>query len=181
MKMKKLNRKGFTLIELLAVIVILAIVMGVAANAVLNVMNDSRKNTLQSSAKSAADAFRTAYAETELRNTDVILGIPKDTLEGGAPVKLVAKGENNTIKHNAFKPLGISTENYDEDNSYVIYQNGGFMVCLTAKKGGSYYLSKAATKKSKDMNPPSSGTGTAEFTGNVEIMWACSDDTNSWS
>ena len=44
-KRKKLNNKGFTLIELLAVIVILAIVMGVAANAILNVMNDSRKNT----------------------------------------------------------------------------------------------------------------------------------------
>ena len=174
--MKKLNRKGFTLIELLAVIVILAIVMGVAANAVLNVMNDSRKNTLESSAKSAADAFRTAYAETELTHASAILDIDKTTLEGGDPVPLVEKDG-----HNAFKPLGISTENYDEDNSYVIYQNGGFMVCLTAKKGGSYYLSKAATKKSKDMNPPSSGTGTAEFTGNVEIMWACSDDTNSWT
>ena len=171
--MKKLNRKGFTLIELLAVIVILAIVMGVAANAVLNVMNDSRKNTLESSAKSAADAFRTAYAETELRHTEVILGLSKDELEGGAPIKLSP----------AFNSLGISKENYDENNSYVIYQNGGFMVCLTAKKGGSYYLSKAATGKSKDMNPPSSGTGTNEITASNDAkkMWACSDDTNSWT
>ena len=72
--MKKLNNKGFTLIELLAVIVILAVVMGVAASSVLSAMNNSRKSSLQDSALSAADAFRTAFAEASLNNTNVILG-----------------------------------------------------------------------------------------------------------
>jgi len=42
--MKKLNKKGFTLIELLAVIVILAVVLGIAIPAVSQYITKSRKN-----------------------------------------------------------------------------------------------------------------------------------------
>lgn len=42
--MKKLNEKGFTLIELLAVIVILAVVLGIAIPAVSQYITKSRKN-----------------------------------------------------------------------------------------------------------------------------------------
>ena len=55
--MKKLNNKGFTLIELLAVIVILAIVMGISANAVLTSINNSRRSSLYSAAQNAANTL----------------------------------------------------------------------------------------------------------------------------
>lgn len=170
MKMKKLNRKGFTLIELLAVIVILAIVMGVAANAVLNVMNDSRKNTLQSSAKSAADAFRTAYAENQLKNSSTILGLSSSTVLGGTPTKLTDAGTS----------LNITTTNYELDKSYVYYEEntGSFTVCLVAKEGASYYLEKAATEKTKQLG---SGSAAVNIGDGTKTMWACSDDTNSWT
>ena len=45
--MKKLNRKGFTLIELLAVIVILAVVMGIAITSVLSSMNSARAGAVE--------------------------------------------------------------------------------------------------------------------------------------
>ena len=45
------NKKGFTLVELLAVIVVLAIVMGIAAVAITNVLDTTRKNAYVASAK----------------------------------------------------------------------------------------------------------------------------------
>ena len=60
---RKLNNKGFTLIELLAVIVILAIVMGLAANSVINSINNSRKSTLYSAAQAAANSLNTWVTE----------------------------------------------------------------------------------------------------------------------
>ena len=60
---KRLDNKGFTLIELLAVIVILAIVMGISANSVLNSINQSRKSSLHSTAQNAANNFNTWISE----------------------------------------------------------------------------------------------------------------------
>ena len=168
--MKKLNNKGFTLIELLAVIVILAIVMGVAANAVLNVMNDSRKNTLQSSAKSAADAFRTAYAEYQLTRSSKILGINSTDL-----IKTTATSVALT---DAAKSLGISSTNYELGSSYVYFNpsTSTFAVCLVAKSTGSYYLASAV--RATDVTAANSPVNKILA---KNTMWACSDDTHSWS
>ena len=45
------NKKGFTLVELLAVIVVLAIVMGIAAVSLTNVMDTTRKNAYVATAQ----------------------------------------------------------------------------------------------------------------------------------
>lgn len=60
---RKLNNKGFTLIELLAVVVILAIVMGVAATSVLTSINNSRKSSLVSTAQNLANTLNTWVSE----------------------------------------------------------------------------------------------------------------------
>lgn len=67
---RKLNNKGFTLIELLAVIVILAIVMGLAANSVINSINNSRKSTLHSTAQGAANSLNTWVTEDSAVTND---------------------------------------------------------------------------------------------------------------
>ena len=51
---KKQTKKGFTLVELLAVIVILAIVVGISMTTVLSVIKDSKKKALQVAADSLA-------------------------------------------------------------------------------------------------------------------------------
>ena len=65
-KRKKLNNKGFTLIELLAVVVILAIVMGIAATSVLRSINQSRTSSLLSAAQNAANTLNTWASEDSL-------------------------------------------------------------------------------------------------------------------
>lgn len=63
--MKRLNKKGFTLIELLAVIVILAILLGVAIPAVSNYINSSRKSGFVDNILMYVDAARTSSVTNE--------------------------------------------------------------------------------------------------------------------
>lgn len=54
------NRKGFTLVELLAVIVILALIMGIAAFSMQGVTENVRISSMKSSAISYLDGVRTS-------------------------------------------------------------------------------------------------------------------------
>ena len=53
------NRKGFTLVELLAVIVILALIMGIAVVAMSGVIDSSEKNSARRTAANVIDGVRT--------------------------------------------------------------------------------------------------------------------------
>ena len=53
-KIKEKTKNGFTLVELLAVIVILAIILVIAVPKVINVIDDAKKATLESTAKMIA-------------------------------------------------------------------------------------------------------------------------------
>lgn len=59
------NSKGFTLIELLAVIVILAIIALITTPIILNVIEDSRKNSAVDKAWGTIDAVRLAYSQAQ--------------------------------------------------------------------------------------------------------------------
>ena len=64
--MKKLNRKGFTLIELLAVITIMGILLLVAIPAVSRTIENTRRDTFVSTAKSYINALKTSIAADEV-------------------------------------------------------------------------------------------------------------------
>ena len=143
--MKKLNNKGFTLIELLAVIVILAVVMGVATTSVLSAMNNSRKNSLLNSALSAADAFRTSYAEYSLGGDRKLLGHTDNDSSDTTNADLIKGIPQNLTKY--ADGLNITDGNYDLENSMVKFDTttSAFTVCLVAKPTGSYYVAAAST------------------------------------
>lgn len=58
------NQKGFTLVELLAVIVILALIMGIAAYSMQGVTENVKISSIKSSAMSFVDGVRTTLLST---------------------------------------------------------------------------------------------------------------------
>ena len=67
----KLNKKGFTLVELLAVIIILAVVVGITIPAVLTAVNDAQKKQFETASKNAADWFDRQYQAYLVGNTAI--------------------------------------------------------------------------------------------------------------
>ena len=98
------NKKGFTLVELLAVIVVLAIVMGIAAVAITNVLDSTRKNAYVASAKQFIAGAKT------LVNSDMM------SIQLGESAVYAPKCEStsNTKKIPLYK---IKTENAATDKS----------------------------------------------------------------
>lgn len=66
----KLNNKGFTLIEVLAVVVILAVVGGIAVKSVLNTINNSKKSSYNIMIENIKTASKVIYEEIE--NNDIL-------------------------------------------------------------------------------------------------------------
>ena len=62
------NRKGFTLVELLAVIVVLAIVMGLAVVAITGVLDNARKATFAADAKSFLEGAHSLVNADDINN-----------------------------------------------------------------------------------------------------------------
>ena len=90
-------KKGFTLIELLAVIVILAIIALIAVPIVVNIINDSKKESLQRSIDLYVDHVQKAITKYQMTHPDFN---PKEcTIENkeltcdGTPIEVEMKGQ----------------------------------------------------------------------------------------
>lgn len=129
-KFKRLNRKGFTLIELLAVIVILAIVMGISATSVLRSINQSRTSSLLSAAQNAANTLNTWVSEDSLITTTAdqhigtssafytaVNGVNKDTWVCLSDTMTIANGGSSV---SVLKALGLSGASTDADTGDVL-------------------------------------------------------------
>lgn len=198
---KRLNNKGFTLVELLAVVVILAVVMSIAATQVLSSMNNSKKGSLNNSAKSVSQAFQTKYSEAMVTGSaaeiykDIMgtVGYDFNTATPDSPkfyyLSEGLKDELNlspaiyrlTTAGSISSPEEESSGGYEATESFVAFNGSTVVVCMIAKQSGSYYVAdftkkKSATVLGKTVNF-SKGTGESG-----EVMWACSTDaTNSWT
>ena len=92
--MKKLNRKGFTLVELLAVIIILAIVVGISIPAVLTTINNTRTKAFQAAVSSVADWVDRQYQAYNVSDSSIV------TVDSYWTTACVTNGtsENGTLK-----------------------------------------------------------------------------------
>ena len=150
--MKKLNRKGGTLVEPRAVIVILAIVVGIALTTVLPTLKKSRQEAFDLTANTVADYVEKQY-QLSLLNSDA------PTIEFGTSTV------PHTITANEYKAAGVKADNYRAGTWYVD-ANGRACVTLTAAtntnpngstgKAGEYY-----------------DAGTAEGTSDVATSSGC--------
>ena len=142
----KLNRKGFTLVELLAVIVILAIVVGIALTTVLPTLKKSRQEAFELTANTAADYLEKQYQLTLIGD---LSGATLE-MEGGIPMKKVVgeeyTGPSHTISADDFKRAGLKADNYVAGVStwYIDPSTGRACVWLKARtgtgnQGGEYY------------------------------------------
>ena len=106
------NKKAFTLVELLAVIVILAVILVIAVPQILDVIDSSKKGSLESSAKLIASTAEKKYAE--------FLALGKDT----STIKC-----SDVTKLND-KDYGVCTISFDE--------NGKATVSIKGKENGKF-------------------------------------------
>lgn len=148
-KRKRLNNKGFTLIELLAVVVILAIVMGIAATSVLSSINNSRKSTLLSTAQNAANQLNTWAAEDALSTETSTMHIGTDSSfyttvsASGKTDKWYCLNDSSMIVNNGGSPVGILTalglKGAPDDSTGDIVTNGTAPTITS----GSYSVTRA--------------------------------------
>lgn len=202
-KRKRLNNKGFTLIELLAVVVILAVVMGIAMTSVLSAMNKSRGGSLEDSAITIAQAFNTKYTESLVGGTPT--GVYGDVANAGAftgydfsidnayeftvalrntfnmSVDDYVFSEANTTA-TAAKQITTPTNNLTK--SFVAFDSNeaSFLVCLVAKDSGGYYVDNYSINNPNNTgNPKGVNFDGKTYTFANDIMFACSNGVTSWS
>ncbi len=181
--MKGLNNKGFTLIELLAVIVILALVVGITVPSVLNSMNSSRISTLHTNAVSFANWYNETVAQDELLNSDdktipaavaqyvaqnekwqclTTVGDPSDTTENLANLYDLS-GSNFKLDGTAPTDTGDPTVNANTCSAIRSY-DGKIEVLLVANPEGRYNVNSYVVTYaiSSEDNGCTGGTKTCE-------------------
>lgn len=97
--MKKMNNKGFTLVELIAIVVLLALVMGIGAISVTKIINNAKEKDYQLLVENIKSAVELYYQECKYSN-DMIIDCPSLN-SGWYYIYLEDLVDNGFIKGNA--------------------------------------------------------------------------------
>lgn len=158
--MKKLNNKGFTLVELLAVIIILAIVVGISIPAITNVINDSKNNAMgvavDAAEKYLTDQFgymNVDYNTASKAFTDVVSG----------PVTTAQKLEWSDSNQAALlKAMGFKKENVTSAEFTISADGVACVKILTIPTNSEYYSTTYFSANAGVATPKTTGADIAK-------------------
>ena len=132
--MKKLNRKGFTLVELLAVIIILAIVVGISIPAITNIINDSKNSSLGVAVDAAEKYVTDQYAFMQLDNSNTSAAF-EAKITGSGTYTLNPTDDATLLKEMGFDPLDVTSV------TVTLNDNGKACITVTSIPTTSQYYS----------------------------------------
>lgn len=152
--MKRLNRKGFTLVELLAVIIILAIVVGITIPAVLTTTSKAKAKAFKTAAQTSADwierqyqIINTGLEDEEMATIDEdIKAVIEDATDSEQTFTTTGSGSGPEFARKFVYATGLNTNNIEQIKFKIT--NGRACVTLTAKAGGDYEGAGDATLNS---------------------------------
>lgn len=144
--MKKMNNKGFTLVELIAIVVLLALVMGIGAISVTKIINNAKEKDYQLLVENIKSAVELYYQECKYSN-DMIIDCPEANNFMGNDSYTIAL--NDLVKYGYLKTNGTNSDGdgilvNPIDNKYIgdcqfqfMYVDGKFAYGTNYESGSS--------------------------------------------
>ena len=151
------NKKGFALVELLAVIVILALIMGIAVVSIGSVLSSSRNKVMFENAQSVISGVKKQFAINNEAPEGNAYGFNSSLLESGGITSplggnfLYGTPTANVITTGLWKLASVPTTCTASTESYIkVDANGVYTICLTAGAGNKYITGTEAEMSAQD-------------------------------
>lgn len=123
------NKKGFTLIELLAVIVLIAIISGIAAMAITVFLKSAKRNTYKTIENNLKSATQTYFIDNSSLIPTTSTTVTLDTLITNDYFKVIKDPDKRNGYCDSSLSRVIVTRNENPENIDLSYQ-----VCLVCSK-----------------------------------------------
>ena len=165
--MKRKGVLGFTLIELLAVIVILAIIALIAVPIVINIINDSKKESINRSVDLYLDHVQKTLTQEQLKNSKYNPDTCKIQKDGDL---ICSKGEEELTTSNGTKILKVEMNGKKPSNGTIKINNNKISYKNVLLENIYHHMDEAGHKTTTtEEQVITIGEDTTEETGDILV------------